>query len=126
MFDAQLYRDKVEIEAWRQKGPIVRFRGWLEANHLIHAEEEARIEAEVAAEIAAAVAFAEAGTFGRSSTLLVSPTQKRSVERTNPMLQRQTPSEAMELVARDLLLSMENGLAMHIADRDRLRRQLGR
>ena len=32
MFDAQLYRDKAEIEAWRQKGPIVRFRGWLEAN----------------------------------------------------------------------------------------------
>jgi len=30
----------------------------------------------------------------RSSTLLVSPTQNRSVERTNPMLQRQTPSEA--------------------------------
>ena len=58
MFDAQLYRDKVEIEAWRQKGPIVRFRGWLEANHLIHAEEGARIEAEVAAEIAATAAEA--------------------------------------------------------------------
>ena len=33
MFDAQLYRDKAEIEAWRQKGPIVRFRGWLEATY---------------------------------------------------------------------------------------------
>lgn len=63
MFDAQLYRDKAEIEAWRQKGPIVRFRGWLEANHMVHPEEEARIEAEVAAEIAAAVAFAEAGAW---------------------------------------------------------------
>ena len=41
----------------------MRFRGWLEANHMIHPEEEARIEAEVAAEIAAAVAFAEAGTW---------------------------------------------------------------
>ena len=41
----------------------MRFRGWLEANHMIHPEEEAHIEAEVAAEIAAAVAFAEAGTW---------------------------------------------------------------
>ena len=51
MFDAQLYRDKAEVEAWRKKGPIARFRGWLEANHMIHAEDEARIEAEIAAEI---------------------------------------------------------------------------
>ena len=26
MFDAQLYRDKAEVEAWRQKEPIVRFQ----------------------------------------------------------------------------------------------------
>jgi len=62
MFDAQLYRDKAEVEAWRKHEPIERFRGWLEANHMIHAEDEARIEAEVAAEIEAAVAFAEAGS----------------------------------------------------------------
>ena len=61
MFDAQLYRDKAEVEVWRKNEPIVRFRGWLEANHMIHAEEEARIEADIAAEIDAAVAFAEAG-----------------------------------------------------------------
>ena len=54
---------KVGVGAWRQREPIVRFRGWLEANHMIHSEEEARIEAEVAAEIGAAVAFAEAGTW---------------------------------------------------------------
>lgn len=63
MFDAQLYRDRAEVEAWRQKGPIVRFRGWLEANHMIHPEDVARIDSEVAAEIAEAVAFAEAGTW---------------------------------------------------------------
>ncbi len=62
MFDAQLYRSKDEIEAWRKKGPIVRFQDWLEANGLIHAEEVSGIETEVDAEIAAAVAFAEAGT----------------------------------------------------------------
>ena len=60
MFDAQLYRDKVEVEAWREKEPIKRFQGWLEANHMVHPEELARIEAEVAAEIDEAVGFAEA------------------------------------------------------------------
>lgn len=63
MFDAQLYRDKAEIEEWRQKGPIVRFRGWLLENHLIHQEDVEAIEARVAAEIEAAVAFSEAGTW---------------------------------------------------------------
>ena len=63
MFDAQLYRDKTEIEAWRHKEPIVRFQGWLETNHMIHADELAQMETAVAAEIADAVAFAEAGTW---------------------------------------------------------------
>jgi pyruvate dehydrogenase E1 component alpha subunit len=63
MFDAQLYRDKEEVEAWRHKEPIVRFKGWLEANGMIHSDDLARIEAEVAAEIAEAVAFAEGGTW---------------------------------------------------------------
>jgi TPP-dependent pyruvate/acetoin dehydrogenase alpha subunit len=63
MFDAQLYRDKSEIETWRKKDPIARFQGWLEANHMIHADDLARIEGGVAAEIAEAVAFAEAGTW---------------------------------------------------------------
>jgi pyruvate dehydrogenase E1 component alpha subunit len=63
MFDAQLYRDKAEIEGWRHKEPIVRFQGWLQANHMIHPDDVPRIEAEVDAEIAEAVAFAEAGTW---------------------------------------------------------------
>jgi len=62
MFDAQLYRSKAEVEAWRAKGPIVRFRKWLEDNHFVKSDEIAAIEREVDAEIAAAVAFAEAGT----------------------------------------------------------------
>jgi pyruvate dehydrogenase E1 component alpha subunit len=62
MFDAQLYRDKAEIEAWRKKGPIVRFQAWLLENGLIHEAEIARLEQEVEAEVVDAVAFAEAGT----------------------------------------------------------------
>lgn len=63
MFDAQLYRDKAEVETWRQKDPILRLTTWLEANHLVHADDLARIEAGVASEIAEAVAFAEAGSW---------------------------------------------------------------
>ena len=63
MFDAQLYRDKAEVESWRRREPILRFSAWLQANHMVHAEEIASIESAVAAEIEQAVAFAEAGTW---------------------------------------------------------------
>jgi len=63
MFDAQLYRNKSEVEAWRPKDPILRFQGWLEANHLVHPDDLAHMEAEIAAEIAGAVAFADGGTW---------------------------------------------------------------
>ena len=62
MFDAQLYRTKEEVGAWRKQGPIARFQGWLQQNGLIHEDDIRRIEAEADAEIAAAVTFAEAGT----------------------------------------------------------------
>jgi pyruvate dehydrogenase E1 component alpha subunit len=62
MFDAQLYRDKAEIESWKEKGPIVRFKAWLEDSGLIFENELATLEAAAAAEVEAAVAFAEAGT----------------------------------------------------------------
>jgi len=41
----------------------VRFQNWLEANHLVHADELASMEAEIALEIAGAVAFADGGTW---------------------------------------------------------------
>ena len=63
MFDPQLYRDKAEVESWRPREPIIRFQGWLEANHMIHPDEASRITAEIDAEIEEAVAFAEAGTW---------------------------------------------------------------
>lgn len=63
MFDAQLYRDKAEVEEWRKNGPVVRFTAWLRDSGNLHDADLAAIEAEVAAEIDAAVAFAEAGTW---------------------------------------------------------------
>ncbi len=69
MFDAQLYRDKAEVEAWKQKGPVKRFLDWTEENSLLHQDDLATIEAEVAAEVEEAVAFAEAGTWEPVSEL---------------------------------------------------------
>ena len=63
MFDAQLYRNKADIDAWREKGPIVRFQGWLMQNELIHPDEIEAIEAGIQAEIDEAVSFAEDGTW---------------------------------------------------------------
>lgn len=61
MFDAQLYRNKAEVESWRTKGPIVRFQGWLLQNKLVRPEDIETIEAQVRTEIDEAVAFAENG-----------------------------------------------------------------
>jgi pyruvate dehydrogenase E1 component alpha subunit len=63
MFDAQLYRSKAEVEAWKQRCPIGRFSAWAKASSLIHDDDIAAIEREVAAELEASVAFAEAGTW---------------------------------------------------------------
>jgi pyruvate dehydrogenase E1 component alpha subunit len=63
MFDAQLYRDKAEVEAWKQKGPVLRFGHWLEETGMLEPAGRARIDAEIEEELAVAVAFAEAGTW---------------------------------------------------------------
>ena len=63
MFDAQLYREKSEVEEWRQKGPIVRFQSWLLENSLIHDRDIVDLEDKIDAEIADSVAFAETGTW---------------------------------------------------------------
>lgn len=63
MFDAQLYRNKEEIEQWREKGPVVRFTHWLRESGNLNDVDLERIEADIAAEIDSAVAFAEAGSW---------------------------------------------------------------
>ena len=63
MFDAQLYRDKEEVEEWKQRDPIVTFSQQLRAAGLLTDELMARLEADVWAEVDASVAFAEAGAW---------------------------------------------------------------
>jgi pyruvate dehydrogenase E1 component alpha subunit len=62
MFDAELYRDKAEVERWKQRCPIATFETALRAARHLDTARIAALEAEVAGEIEAAVAFAEAGT----------------------------------------------------------------
>ncbi len=69
MFDAQLYRDKAEIERWRDKDPIRRFGDWCVSSALLHHDDIAKLEKEAGVEVDAAVAFAEAGSWEPVSDL---------------------------------------------------------
>jgi pyruvate dehydrogenase E1 component alpha subunit len=61
MFDAQLYRDKAEIEEWRARGPLIRFTTLARHQGLIVEEDFLRLQAAADAEVDQAVAEAEAG-----------------------------------------------------------------
>jgi pyruvate dehydrogenase E1 component alpha subunit len=59
MFDAQLYRDKAEVEEWRGRGPIISLTTRLKAAGLMTEDDYVRLEAEADAQVKAAVEFAE-------------------------------------------------------------------
>jgi pyruvate dehydrogenase E1 component alpha subunit len=63
MFDAELYRDKSEVEEWKMRDPIVLLHSRLDAIHVFDEATFAALETEVQQEVARAVAFAEAGTW---------------------------------------------------------------
>jgi len=59
MFDAQLYRDKAEIAAWQERGPIITLTTRLKAAGLMSEDDFQRLRHEADDEVTAAVAFAE-------------------------------------------------------------------
>lgn len=59
MFDPDLYRNKAEVEIWKERCPIKRFREWLLATGTLHESEIATIEIAIAEEVENAVKFAE-------------------------------------------------------------------
>ncbi len=63
MFDAELYRDRAEVEAWKLRDPIPAASARLLAAGAAKDTDLARMEVDVAAEIDDAVAFAEAGAW---------------------------------------------------------------
>jgi TPP-dependent pyruvate/acetoin dehydrogenase alpha subunit len=60
MFDAQLYRDKAEIEQWRQRGPLITLTTRLKAAGLMTEDDFQRLLAAAEAEVQQAVEFAAA------------------------------------------------------------------
>jgi pyruvate dehydrogenase E1 component alpha subunit len=62
MYDPDRYRDKAEIERWKQRDPITTFAASLESEGIMPKERLARMEREVEREIDHAVEFAEMGT----------------------------------------------------------------
>ncbi|MFF0282398.1 pyruvate dehydrogenase (acetyl-transferring) E1 component subunit alpha [Rhodococcus aetherivorans] len=70
MFDPELYRDKTEVERWKERGPIHTFSARLKALTLLTEEQFRQLDAQAVAEVDDAVAFAEAGTWEPESDLL--------------------------------------------------------
>jgi len=70
MYDAELYRQKAEIEEWKTRGPIHTFTARLKAEGKLTEEKFLALDAAANAEVAAAVAFAEAGTWEPVEDLL--------------------------------------------------------
>ena len=63
MFDPELYREKAEVERWRERDPIRLFTEQCLLDRRLSEADVRDIEDSAAAEIEAAVAFAEAGTW---------------------------------------------------------------
>lgn len=63
MFDAELYRDKKEVEEWKKHDPIPQFQQFLMQKQWITENEIADFESKIEIKIQKAVDFAEAGTW---------------------------------------------------------------
>lgn len=63
MFDAELYRQKAEVEQWKTRGPIHTFTARLKSQAMLTEDDFLALDAAAQAEVDDAVAFAEAGTW---------------------------------------------------------------
>jgi pyruvate dehydrogenase E1 component alpha subunit len=63
MFDAELYRDKSEVERWKERDPIATFTASLKERALAADDLIAALDASVSDEVSQAVDFAESGTW---------------------------------------------------------------
>ena len=59
LFDAQLYRNRAEVEAWQERGPIISFTRRFKAAGLLTEADFQNLEVAADREVDAAVAFAE-------------------------------------------------------------------
>jgi pyruvate dehydrogenase E1 component alpha subunit len=70
MFDPELYRDKAEVEQWKQRGPLHTFSARLKAEGKLTEEEFLALDAKASAEVQASVDFAEAAPWEPVEDLL--------------------------------------------------------
>lgn len=69
MFDPELYRDKSEVERWRERDPIQLFRTQCVDDGVLTTDGVAAIETAADGEVDEAVAYADAGTWERVEDL---------------------------------------------------------
>lgn len=69
MYDAEHYREKAEVEAWKTRGPIHTFTQRLKAEGKLSEDAFLALDAAANAEVSRAVSFAEAGTWERVADL---------------------------------------------------------
>jgi pyruvate dehydrogenase E1 component alpha subunit len=70
MYDAELYRDKEEVEQWKQRDPILLWQKRLRNSGLLGDNDFADVESDVASKVNAAVEFAEQGNWEPVEDLL--------------------------------------------------------
>lgn len=63
MFDAELYREKAEVEKWKKKDPIPKFKNYLLKANRISEKQLKEIEESVEEEVMQAINYAENGTW---------------------------------------------------------------
>lgn len=69
MFDAELYRDKAEVEAWKKRGPIHNLTNRMKAEGLLSEAEFLTLDAAAQSEVEAAMQFAEQSPWEPIETL---------------------------------------------------------
>jgi pyruvate dehydrogenase E1 component alpha subunit len=70
MFDAELYRDKAEVEAWKTRGPIHTYTARLKAQGLLTEAQFLELDRQIEGEVQRAADFAEAGAWEPVEDLL--------------------------------------------------------
>lgn len=69
MFDPELYRDKAEVDRWRERDPIQLFRAQCIRDGVLTSGDVAAVETAADREVEEAVAYADAGTWERIEDL---------------------------------------------------------
>jgi TPP-dependent pyruvate/acetoin dehydrogenase alpha subunit len=69
MFDPELYREKEEVLAWKEKGPVTRLVRRLQQEGLLSESQLDEIDSDVDRRVAESIEFAESSEFESPETL---------------------------------------------------------